>query len=66
MGDIEFGQCEVCNKENILRRTYFHYDIKCECHSPNHFVIIRHCNECEPKQPLTTAVHVLPSSADKR
>lgn len=49
------GTCEVCKKENVsLTRTYFHYDLQCECHSPNHFDLFDHCSECKPKQPLTT------------
>lgn len=47
----EFGCCEVCSKPNNLIRTTFHYDIKCECHSPNHFVVVRHCKDCKPKEP---------------
>jgi len=46
-GEIEFGMCEVCGKEKAqLQRTYFRYDIKCECHSPNHFSLVIHCKDC--------------------
>lgn len=59
-GDVEFGKCEVCGKEDVsLRRTYFHYDIpgiKCTCHSPDHFILIRHCCNCEPKEPQYTKI----------
>ncbi|MEK6829047.1 MAG: hypothetical protein AABY15_02890 [Nanoarchaeota archaeon] len=51
MGDTEIGTCEICKKEGPVQRTYFHYDFKCECHSPNHFEIVWHCSECEPKKP---------------
>lgn len=48
---IEFGKCEICGKEAPLERTYFHYNIQCECHSPLHFEIVRHCEDCVPKIP---------------
>ena len=50
-GDIEHGKCEICGKEADLERTYFHYPIKCECHSPNHFYLVIHCKDCTPKEP---------------
>lgn len=53
-GDTEFGKCELCGKDSYLVRTYFHYNIDCICHSPNHFDIIRHCNECRPTKPAYT------------
>ena len=56
MNDIEFGKCEMCGVESYLQRTYFKYDIKCECHSPNHFELIRHCKKCKPKQPKETKI----------
>lgn len=57
--DQEMGTCGVCRKENaILQRTYFHYDIKCECHSPNHFELIRHCNDCTPVEPNKTKIYL--------
>lgn len=55
-GEMEFGKCEVCGKEAPLVRTYFRYNIKCECHSPNHFVLVRHCKGCIPKEPVYTKV----------
>lgn len=56
-GAIEVGKCEVCGKEDIeLSRTYFRYNLKCECHSPYHFEMIRHCKDCIPKEPRTTKV----------
>lgn len=59
MGEIEFGKCEICGKEKQLRRTYYHYAIRCQCHSPNHFELVRHCNDCEPKPPGETKVTYL-------
>lgn len=60
MGEQEVGKCEVCRKEEnlVLQRTYFHYDIKCECHSPNHFEIVRHCKDCTPAEPVETKLYV--------
>lgn len=55
-GSMEYGLCEVCGEEAPLRRTYFHYNIKCECHSPNHFEMVRHCETCEPVEPTETKV----------
>lgn len=57
--DQEIGTCNVCRKENvILQRKYYHYDIKCECHSPNHFVIVFHCMDCEPIESDTMSIHL--------
>ena len=55
-GDIEIGTCEICFKEAQLQRTYFKYPIKCECHSPNHFEIVRHCKNCISVAPIETRV----------
>ena len=54
--EFEYGRCEVCGEEGILTRTYFRYDIKCECHSPNHFEIVLHHKDCVPKEPTYTKV----------
>jgi hypothetical protein len=60
-GDVEFGNCKICKKEDIpINRRYYHYDIKCECHSPNHFEIVYHCNNCEPKPPQKTQIWIKP------
>lgn len=57
MGEIEVGTCECCGRENVrLERTYFQYPIKCECHAPNHFIMVRHCEYCEPEEPQETRV----------
>lgn len=58
MGDIEFGNCEVCGKESSLQRTYWFYDKKCECCSPTHFEMKRHCNDCVPKEPIETKIFI--------
>lgn len=54
MGEVEYGQCDVCKLEGILTRTYIKYDIKCECCSPNHFELIRHHISCIPEEPQYT------------
>lgn len=55
-GEQEYGKCEVCGEEGVLRRTYFEYPIKCECHSPNHFELVRHHKGCIPKEPEYTRI----------
>jgi hypothetical protein len=55
-GSMEYGKCEVCGKEGTLVRTYFEYPIKCECHWPQHFVLVRHHRDCIPKEPSYTLV----------
>lgn len=53
----EIGKCECCGKDNVLlERTYFRYPFKCECHSPEHFILVRHCKECKPKEPEETKI----------
>lgn len=57
MGDIEFGKCDICGKEAQLERTYFIYDINCQCcgckHDGRdmHFELVRHCEDCTPDVP---------------
>ena len=67
-GEVEFGKCSICGKETTLERTYFHYAIKCECHSPRHFELVIHCKECVPKEPeittLTIKTKMLTTKAD--
>lgn len=48
-GEIEWGKCDICGKENALHRKYYYYDIQCECCSPTHFELIRHCKLCASK-----------------
>ena len=58
MGDIEFDKCDICGKESQIERTYFYYNIPCECCYCNidnkdmHFVLIRHCSKCIPDIPI--------------
>ncbi len=64
-GCIEFGKCEVCGKEAQLQRTYWHYAIKCECHSPSHFEMKRHCADCVPTEPTTTKISLRTDTLEK-
>lgn len=50
-GCIEWGTCQVCNNEGPVNRTYFTYNIKCDCHSPQHSQIVWHCYKCVPEDP---------------
>ena len=59
----EYGKCSVCGKEGTISRTYFHYDLRCECHSPNHFEIVYHCVSCKAKAPSKTTVYLKPVNA---
>lgn len=64
--EFEYGKCEVCGEEGVLERTYFEYPIKCECHSPNHFEIVRHHKDCIPKEPEYTTIKVNTESLKNR
>jgi hypothetical protein len=57
-GEVEFGRCDICKEDKPLERTYYHYDIKCECHSPRHFELVRHCKDCVPVEPLETTLTI--------
>ena len=50
-GCSEWGTCEYCKTEGPVDRTYFRYDIDCECCNNKHFEIVWHCIKCEPKDP---------------
>ena len=64
-GAIEMGTCEVCQKEGvILNRKYFNYPFICDCHSPNHFELVKYCNDCVPLSPDYTKVFVRPIEED--
>lgn len=57
-GAIEYGKCEICGKEAPLERTYFYYNIPCECcgckidDKNMHFELVCHCEKCAPDIPL--------------
>jgi len=58
-GAIEIDKCDVCGKENVhVSRKYYRYDIKCECHSPHHFELVRYCKDCIPKEPKETKIFI--------
>lgn len=65
-GEMEWGTCSVCKKDGPINRTYYHYVIECECHSPSHFEIVYHCNECEPVEPRTTKITMPTNKLVKR
>lgn len=62
-GNVEFGKCDVCQKENTLSRKYYYYDIQCECCGAKHegknvhFEIVLHCSNCTPKEPKSITIH---------
>lgn len=56
MNSVEFGECIFCGHIEFLERTYFKYNIKCDCHSPQHFELVIHCYKCKPIEPKTTKV----------
>jgi len=63
MSNSEQGTCQVCGKENNgIQRTYYYYGIKCECHSPEHFEIVYHCNTCVPNPPSKTTLNLSPTT----
>ena len=64
-GSVEFGKCEVCGKEAPLQRTYWHYNVKCECHSPSHWEMKRHCVDCIPEEPVVTNITLKTESLEK-
>lgn len=65
-GAIEVGKCDICGNTRPLQRKYYHYNIQCECHSPQHFEFVSHCEHCVPKEPeftkLTVSTEVLKNS----
>lgn len=61
-GSIEYGKCEMCGTIGPLIRKYYYYGIKCECHSPEHFELVRHCKGCKPKPPKRTTISMNPTS----
>ena len=64
-GEVQYGNCKVCGKVGPLVRTYFYYDVKCECHSPNHFEIVYHCDTCIPEEPEQTKITIKTEELNK-
>ena len=50
-GSVEYSKCDYCGEAGPINREYFYYGIKCECHSPEHFELVLHCDKCEPIDP---------------
>lgn len=52
-GELEEGKCSVCGeKDVVVSRKYYHYNVECECCNGNtHFEIVYHCDGCKPKRP---------------
>lgn len=57
-GAVESGICDICKKETHLQRKYYYYNIVCECHSPQHFELVRYCNDCIPLEPKLTKLEI--------
>ncbi len=55
-GESEFDRCDICKTEAPIERKYYPYPVQCECHSPQHFEMVRHCKDCTPTEPETTKV----------
>ncbi len=62
MSEIEYGICDICGCQDTLSRTYYYYNIKCECHSPEHFEIVMTCPRCKPIPPKKTKIEINPVS----
>lgn len=58
MSNIEYGTCDMCGREANLQRKYYHFNIKCECHSPKHFEMIKYCSDCVPLRPAETTIEI--------
>ena len=60
--DVEYNICDVCGEPGELERTYYYYNIRCDCHSPEHFEIVSTCPNCTPEPPLKITVEMSPTS----
>ena len=60
MASQEAGTCSVCGRTvTPINRTYFYYDVNCSCcnsKDEQHFEIVWHCDNCEPKPPRTITI----------
>lgn len=56
--EMEYGVCDICGFQGPVSRKYYHYGIKCECHSPEHFEFVHYCRNCEPKEPISTTISI--------
>ena len=63
----ETGWCDICNKYGPVTRTYYYYDIKCECcqtSNGKHFEVVRTCADCAPSPPRKIGIVIAPLPAD--
>lgn len=61
MNENEYGTCDICGKEGVLNRKYYHYPIDCECcGGTTHFEIVRYCQNCTPVPPYRISVITTP------
>ena len=45
----EHGECNFCGELGLIQRTYYYYDVDCECCSGDkHFEIVWNCYQCIP------------------
>ena len=45
----EHGECNFCGELGLIQRTYYYYDVDCECCSGDkHFEIVWNCHQCIP------------------
>ena len=65
MGDVEYGKCEMCGREADLQRRYYEFNVKCECHSPRHFELVKYCSDCIPIMPTETTIEIYNHVDDK-
>ena len=57
--DMIIGSCDICGKENVnLSKKIYHYPIKCQCHTPLHFEVVYHCEDCQPVEPELTNISI--------
>lgn len=53
---VFYGKCEVCGKETSLQRTFYVYNVSCECHHGMHSERVNHCKDCKPEEPKETRI----------
>lgn len=63
--DEEYGICDMCGNKGIIQRRYYHFDIRCECHLPNHFEIVHYCKDCVPIMPPETYITLHDEALDR-
>lgn len=60
-GAQEVDICSVCGKRGSVIRTYYHYNVPCECClGGRHFEIVRTCPDCKPVPPRRISVVAQP------